>query len=292
MKILFAGDTHGNLGHAQYLVRTAKKEGCDRVFVLGDFGMWEHQKAGVYFLDTLNTYCNVNNIHMYFADGNHDKTSLTVEMYADSRDDEGFMMVRPYIHYAWRGHRWTWDDVKFIALGGAYSVDKDWRLDLEKRYPGKYGGPGSLWFPEEEMSDEDMAAILENTDPVDVIMAHDKPRCSNPGWNRKNITECLPNQDRLQRAVETLNPRFFFHGHLHFSYVEDVQHSVIGSDEPGLMTVVAFDCDPDGASSYGYNKTMSWNWFDTADLKEGKLFPGPEPVDDSEDEPIVVDDNF
>lgn len=275
MKILFAGDTHGNLGHAQYLVRTAKAEGCDRVFVLGDFGMWEHQKDGVRFLNTLDMYCNVNNIRVYFLDGNHDKTSLAVKMYSDDRDDEGFMRVRSYIRYAWRGHRWTWDDVKFIALGGAYSVDKLWRLDMEKRYPGKYGGPESLWFPEEEMSDEDMDAILENTEPVDVLLAHDKPRGSEPGWNRKNFAECLPNQDRLQRAVEALDPKFFLHGHLHYWYTQEMWHSHHGLDDADgahVTTVLALNCDPDGADPHGYTKSQSWAAVDTADVKAGKLW--------------------
>jgi hypothetical protein len=161
---------------------------------------------------------------------------------------------------------------------------------LEARFPGKYPAE-SVWFPEEEMSDKDMAAILENTEQVDVILAHDKPRGSNPGWNRKDIPECWPNQDRLQRAVETLNPKFFFHGHLHYSYIQDIQHSVVGSDEPGVTRVVAFDCDPNAASSYGYHKELSWNSFDTADLKEGRLSsadPYPEP--DLDPEPI--DDDF
>lgn len=275
MKILMAGDTHGNLGHAQYLVRTAKKEGCDRVFVLGDFGAWEHMQDGVKFFNTLSTYCNVNNIRMYFLDGNHDKTSLLLEKYSDDRDDEGFMNVRPYIRYAWRGHRWTWDEVKFIALGGAYSVDKDWRLEEERRHP-KYGGPGSLWFPEEEMSDADMDTILENGEPVDVILAHDKPRGSNPGWNRKDFPECLPNQDRLQRAVEALDPQFFLHGHLHYWYTQEMWHSHHGTDEMDgahVTTVLALQCDPEaGVSTPNYARSQSWVAVDTEDLKKGKLW--------------------
>lgn len=274
MKILFAGDTHGNLGHVQYLVRTAKAEGCDRVFVLGDFGAWEHTSEGVKFFNILDTYCNVNNVRMYFLDGNHDKTSLLEKMYSDARDAEGFMRPRPYIHYAWRGHRWTWDDVKFIALGGAYSVDKEWRLGLEKRYPGKYGGAGSLWFPEEEMSDADMEAILDGAEPVDVILAHDKPRGSNPGWNRKDLYECWPNQDRLQRAVEALDPKFFLHGHLHYWYHEEMWHSYDGPDPAdGAHTthVLGLNCDPDAAEPTSYTKSQSWIVVDTEDLKKGKL---------------------
>lgn len=274
MKILFAGDTHGNIGHVNYLIRTARDEGCDRIFILGDFGYWEHQKAGIHFLDVIGEYAidvsaraEISPIQIYFLDGNHDKTSLLVDKYSERRDDENFMLVRPNIHYAWRGHRWTWDGLKFISLGGAYSVDKAWRLDMEKNYPKKYP-PESVWFPEEEMSDEDMNAILENRELVNVILAHDKPRGSNPGWNRKDFPECLPNQDRLQRAVQRLDPEFFFHGHLHYWYTEDMWHSHDGITRDVHVTrVLGLDCDAGAASSANYTKSRSWIVLDTADLQ-------------------------
>lgn len=271
VKILMAGDTHGHLGHCQYLVRTAKQEKCDRVFVLGDFGAWEHTKDGVRFFDQLDLYCNINNIKIYFVDGNHDKTSLLVEKYDETRDDEGFMIVRPYIRYAWRGHRWTWDEVRFIALGGAYSVDKEWRLDLEARYPGKYGGHGSLWFPEEEMDDYDMSQILQDTSPVDVILAHDKPRGSHPGWNRKDLAEYWPNQDRLQLAVRTLEPTLFMHGHLHYWYRQEMDYSNLAGELKNC-TVWGLNCDPDAADPSRYDKSSSWWALDTEDVRKGTLY--------------------
>lgn len=276
-----AGDTHGSIGHPQYLVRMAKKEECDRVFVLGDFGYWEHQREGVLFLDRLNEYCEEEKqrakaagyntyVTVYFLDGNHDKTSLLLKKYSE-RDDEGFIIVREHIRYAGRGHRWTWDDVRFISLGGAYSVDKAWRLDLEARYPGKYGGPESLWFPEEEMTDQDMVDILQNTEPVDVMLAHDKPRGSVPGWNRKDLSECWPNQNRLQLAVRTLEPKVFLHGHLHYYYQQTMDYGNL-NDEQRQVEVLGLNCDPDGADPKGYSKSSSWAVVDTKDLKAGKLW--------------------
>lgn len=253
MKIIISGDTHMNLPYCQFLVKTAKLIGCDRVFVVGDFGYWEHQYEGIAFLDKLNTFANILNVQVYFLDGNHDKTSLLLEKYQDSPDAEGFLLVRPYIRYAPRGHRWTWDNCRFIALGGAYSVDKFERLSLEARHP-KYGGPESLWFPEEEMSDGDMDQILENQDQVNVILAHDKPRGSNPDWNRKDFVGCLPNQDRLQRAVLALGPRYFFHGHLHYAYEDSIWH---GSERALVKTtVIGLDCDAG-------EQAKAWRLFDT-----------------------------
>ena len=121
------------------------------------------------------------------------------------------------------------------------------------------------------MTDEDMARILEeDPSPVHVILAHDKPRGSNPRWNRKNIEPCIPNQDRLQRAVEALNPKYFFHGHLHYAYVDDVLHSTTVDEGPSVTRVVALMCDPT-FNPYGkWPGHKSWCVYDTdRDVEEG-----------------------
>jgi predicted phosphodiesterase len=265
VKILLAGDTHGDISHCQYLVLKALTNECDRVFILGDFGYWEHQKAGVRFLDQLNEYASGLDVPVYFLDGNHDKTSLLMDRYGDLRDEEGFVIVRPHVLYAPRGHRWTWDNgVRFIALGGAYSVDKDWRLQQEELYPDEWP-PESLWFPEEEMSDEDMDHFLEDRTQVDVMLAHDKPRSSSPKWNRKDLLECLPNQDRMQRAMRALRPKAYFHGHLHYFYTDEVWYGHDGPTQDMVTTkVMGLLCNPEAGDSTYVNKSLSWQVLDTA----------------------------
>jgi hypothetical protein len=234
--------------------------GCDRVFVVGDFGYWEHMEQGIRFLDDVNLSA-ADDITVYFLDGNHDKTSLLLETYdsPEFTDPEGFLMVRSHVKYARRGHRWTWDGCRFIALGGAYSVDKFNSLEREK----KDYGPETLWFPEEQMTDGDMDEFLQDASPVDVILAHDKPRGSDPGWNRKMYVECMPNQDRLQRAVEVLDPKYYVHGHLHYPYVNPMQHSHAGTGDMRVTIVVGLDCD-----GFAGEKDQSWSLFDTDMVKD------------------------
>lgn len=263
-----AGDTHGNLAHSTYLVMTALANDCDRVFVLGDFGFWEHTKKGVKFLDSLNEYAAERNVVVYFLDGNHDKTSLLVERYSDQVDDEGFLLVRPNIRYAGRGHRWTWDSVRFASFGGAYSVDKEWRLHEEEFNAGKYGFKEGdrefLWFPEEEFSDEEMDLWLEDDSHVDVILAHDKPRGANPKWNRKDFVECVPNQDRLMRACRVLRPSLFMHGHLHHFYTDEMWYGAGPYSRMHVTKVVGLLPDPEAGDSGHYpNKKLSWQVLDT-----------------------------
>lgn len=256
MKILIAGDTHGNLEHWRYLINTAHDLRISTVVQVGDFGYWEHMPEGVKFLDRLNAYASPRGIQIHFLDGNHDKTSLLIDRYDPPQylNPNGSLRIRTNINYLPRGLRWTWGDTRFIALGGAYSVDKAYRLRLERdqRAPERY------WFPEEEMTDEDMATILLDTEGVEVILAHDKPRASNPMWNRKAFAECLPNQDRLQLAVNTLKPKLFVHGHLHYRYTDTIR-----SGDDTWTKVEGLHCDPEGTMHWPYDPTESWLLFDS-----------------------------
>lgn len=281
MKILIAGDTHMDLEHLQYLITIASVEADARVFVLGDFGYWEHIPNGVTFLDELEAYAGGRDVRVYFLDGNHDKTSLILDKYSDSPDEEGFLRVREHVRYAPRGHRWVWGGSSFIALGGAYSVDKAHRLRWEKalRAPA-----GSSWFPEEEMSNEDMDRILEGGRFrffVDVILAHDKPRDSEPGWNRKDLDACLPNQERLQRAIRTLQPFHFFHGHLHHRYTQDMDYYALDGNVLEVQ-VHGLSCNPDatGLRKSGFEQQLeSWVVYDT--VSRLVIMGGPEDLVDN-----------
>lgn len=255
------GDLHGNTGHALDLLRVAVREDCERMFVLGDFGAWEHTAAGRRYFDVVDRAARKAKVRVYFLDGNHDKSSLLHELYGSEPDDEGFLVCRKNLRYAPRGHRWSWAGTRFAAFGGAYSVDKAPRLAAEaqrarkaerRRQFGSARRPvteGTLWFPEEQMTDDECDALLAaDPTPVDVLLTHDKPRAAEPAWNRKNLPECLPNQERIQRVVDTLRPRLLLHGHLHFRY----------TDQLGGTRVEGLGADPDASQPVGYQSSDSW----------------------------------
>ncbi|MEV6429297.1 metallophosphoesterase [Nocardia sp. NPDC051463] len=264
--VLMTGDLHGNTDHAVRLVGIAVRQECERMFVLGDFGAWEHTPDGRRYFDVVNRVARKRRVHVYFLDGNHDKTSLIHELYDEKADDDGFLVCRSNIRYAPRGHRWVWGETRFAAFGGAYSVDKPWRLAKEaqvernaarRRRFGSSRHPvtaGKLWFPEEQMPDEEFdAALAADPTPVDVLLAHDKPRDSTPDWNRKNLPECLPNQDRVQRAVNTLRPGLMLHGHLHYRYTDTIR---CGADR--WTRVEGLGADPEASHPRDYAPDQSW----------------------------------
>jgi predicted phosphodiesterase len=275
--LLLAGDTHGNTSHVRYLIDVAHRHGIDRIFQVGDFGAWEHVPDGRAFFDNVDKYARRRGVTVYWLDGNHDKTSLILERYGNELDDEGFLRCRENVRYAPRGHRWTWGGVRFIALGGAYSVDKPWRVKEERakahalaEKAARYGSgkstdtTGTLWFPEEELTDAELAAALADPTPVDVMLTHDKPRAADPQWNRKDLAECWPNQDRIQAAVRALRPRLLVHGHLHYPYRDQIR-----SSGDAWTTVIGLDADPAAADHAGYDKADSWMVLDLAEVAQG-----------------------
>jgi calcineurin-like phosphoesterase family protein len=280
MRILLAGDTHGNTGHVRRLLDAAVELDIDVIFQLGDFGYWEHESSGVRYLDAVNRSARSRGVDVYFLDGNHDKTSLLMESYGDRRDEHGFVIVRPRVRYAPRGHRWSWLGTRFLAFGGALSLDREPRLAEERRRYEKAlrkesfrlgaGRPaaripdfaGTLWFPEEEADDADVDAILTDRTSVDVLLTHDKPLRTAPEFNRKGDPRCLPNQERVQRLVDAYRPTLAAHGHLHFRYTEELPHP-----DGSFTRVEGLAADP--AASYdvpGYRVPASWLVVDLADL--------------------------
>jgi hypothetical protein len=104
------------------------------------------------------------------------------------------------------------------------------------------------------MTDAQFMAILDaDSSPVDVILSHDKPRGSNPGWNRKDFLECLPNQNRIQHALVELKAKRLYHGHLHYPYTDRIPTS-----DGRYAWIFGLDCDPSAAGHPNYRKEDSW----------------------------------
>lgn len=260
MRLLIAGDTHGNSEFiANYLYPCAADSGCDMIVQVGDFGYWEHDPTDT-FLDQVDAAAHTFGIPFYWLRGNHDNIRHCRSRYTLA-DFEGFVICRDNVRHIPDGHVWTWGGHRFRAFGGAYSVDKSWRIEREKKLnrqaAAREGGrrdaglapqairnyTGWLWFPEEQMSDADMRAFLTaDSDPVDVILSHDKPLNAAPrhlpGWT--NLPGTVENQERLQLALDTHHPRLWVHGHLHIPYTDRVEST----------TVVGLGCDDQAAGRF------------------------------------------
>lgn len=228
--VLVAGDTHGDLGWIKVLVREAAAQDCSLILQVGDFGYWEHAGRGRDFLDRAEALLEKAGIDLWWIDGNHENHTLLRAMY-QPRDD-GLCEVRPHILYVPRGHRWTWQGVTFLGLGGAFSVDKRWRIE------------GESWWPEETITEGDVHRATEGG-AVDVVVSHDCPwgiDCmgSETVGDKDAWPESEANRRRLLAVVNEVKPRLLFHGHYHHRHTA----TLTGRDFATRIEGLGRDGDP------------------------------------------------
>lgn len=205
MKILLAGDTHADLFWWEYLIDAARHFECELIFQLGDFGYFEGDPLYREYLDELSVMLRDADLMAYFLDGNHEDHPRLWRRYKPKAD--GFANVRPHLRYAPRGHCWTWDDVKFLSLGGAYSIDKADRTE------------GIDWFPEEMTTDEDVVRACSHGF-VDVLLSHDAPMGANVPHIIPDIPQSNENREKIREVVFNTLPVIVAHGHYHRRYTD------------------------------------------------------------------------
>lgn len=214
-KILLAGDWHGNTSAARRAIDYALRHGCSKIVQLGDFGYWEHTSEGARYLWKLERMLGSADVELYFVDGNHDNHPLLWRMYPPL--ENGFSKVREQLFYCPRGHRWEWDGVRFLACGGAYSIDKDRRLASEH----KLKKPRTRWWPTEMIRPEDIERSSLGG-KVDVVFSHDCPAgVEIPGihaMDKQIFPDSNMNREYLRRVVLNTKPRLICHGHYHVRY--------------------------------------------------------------------------
>jgi hypothetical protein len=221
MKILVAGDTHGNTRWTNTLVGHAVDQQAEIMVVVGDFGLWDHGFEGMEFLDSVNVTLRNHNRMLIWTDGNHENHDR-LEWYRlrNPRSTKGLVYIRSNILYSPRGNAWTWDKKRFMTVGGAVSIDKDWRLQAERtRY-----GARTLWWPGEQLTDPEADGIVKATEsptwkPVDYLFTHDCLTNAPFKYRLKEDPESQAHRQKMDRVVKAIRPRWMFHGHMHERYV-------------------------------------------------------------------------
>jgi len=206
-RLLVAGDTHGNYLHwKNVLLPAAREHQVDGIVQLGDFGYWPLTGEGLNYLAWLSAELDDDDLQVIFVDGNHEDHKALRQLPA--RPD-GFVEVTDRILWAPRGQRWTWQGVRFLALGGAYSIDRhDRKLDS-----GRWG-----WFKEEVITPE-QAKLAIAGGPADVLLTHDAPLGALPQVTTYGPVKFLPgvqqSAGRGREVADATKPKLLLHGHWH-----------------------------------------------------------------------------
>lgn len=244
------GDVHGNMAWMQFALHEFHEKGITTVLQVGDFGIY-NSINGHFFLKKANLLAKHYDITLYVVPGNHEDWDY-INSYTDGKDE--WVKLRERILLAPRGLRWTWNDTSFVALGGAPSVDRAWRVSRQ-------GVNKSLWWPEEAITQDDVDKVAGDG-YADVMVAHDAPFvpsidhriAGNPmGFKHEDLVYAAEGRALMDQAFKAVKPKVFLHGHYHFlvnDIVDDThilgldcdgQNYSLGALYLGKVTATAWD---------------------------------------------------
>lgn len=229
------GDWHRNLIYAISCLDVLATHNIRVVLHLGDFLHYGDNQERDAFLDNLNSVCKSNSQILAFIDGNHEDFPYLKQF---PFNEDGVAEIRENIFYLPRTHTWEWNDIKFMALGGAPSINKN---DLIK---------GVSWFPDELITQKEYTKA-EQESSIDVLLAHDCPKgVSIPeldnsklprSW-RKELLHTDTQRQRLYNLCEKIRPAYLFHGHYHRDYHSTLTYP-LQEGRSNITEVWGKDCD-------------------------------------------------
>lgn len=228
--IALAGDWHGNLPWALKMITFARDNGATMIVHLGDFGFWRADPGTRKYLARTTRLLEQLDMKLIFVDGNHEDHTRLDALPIDP--DNGLREISDRIWHLPRGFRWSWHGQVWMALGGAHSVDRSWRVE------------GKSWWPREFLSYAEIEHA-KRAGRVDVMVTHDcpdgvdVPSLRGPSeWPEFDLACSLAHRQMLGDVVRTVRPSVLYHGHHHCRY-DDVLRQV-----DGTATVVhGLDCD-------------------------------------------------
>ena len=210
------GDTHREFEKVYELCGNNDTTEDDVLIILGDVG--------------INFYCDSKDvalknelsqlpITLFCIHGNHEERPFNLD-YEEKEWNEGIVYYEeeyPNLLFAKDGEIYNIDGNKCVVIGGAYSVDKYYRLVN-----------GIEWFEDEQPSDEIKDYVEKKLDEadwsVDFVFSHTVPYDYRPTWNFipgldesrvDNSTE-----EWLQEIENKLSYKEWFAGHFHVDSTE------------------------------------------------------------------------
>lgn len=218
----YYGDIHGNVRSVLSAIQHYGIEPGDTVVLLGDVG--------------INYYGNANGdrgpkkllnrtgITFFCIHGNHERRPDTLPYYHTSVWRGGSVFVEdefPNLMFAKDGEVYDFDGPKAIVIGGAYSVDKYYRL-----------ARGVDWFADEQPSEETKQYVEQQLEKlgwkIDIVLTHTCPakyipvEAFLPGLDQSTVDRST--EDWLDTIEDRLSYSVWFCGHWHIDKSIDKLH--------------------------------------------------------------------
>ena len=210
------GDTHREFEKVYELCENNDTTEDDVLIILGDVG--------------INFYCDSTDvalknelsqlpITLFCIHGNHEERPFNLD-YEEKEWNEGIVYYEeeyPNLLFAKDGEIFNIDGNKCLVLGGAYSVDKYYRLTNHLE-----------WFEDEQPSDEIKDYVEKKLDEadwsVDFVFSHTVPYGYMPTWafipGLKQSEVDNSTEEWLQEIENKLSYKEWFAGHFHVDSTE------------------------------------------------------------------------
>ena len=220
-----AGDWHGNLLWADKALRELARLGVTTVYHLGDFGIWPGP-SGKRYITQVAVLCEALGITLVVTPGNHEDWDRIDALHTHR---EGPVEIAAHIWLLPRGYRWTHAGRSFVSLGGAPSIDYEYRT-LNRD-----------WWLGEQIP-VDVAEQVAAAGHAEIMLAHDAgsvcvPKVAkiiggNPfGWSDSARQYADEGRKRIDTAYNGVKPRLYAHGHYH------VVDDAYGPDDERLLSL-------------------------------------------------------
>ena len=153
--------------------------------------------------------------YIYCVRGNHEERPENIRTMIKEWDSNvcGFVYMEhdfPLIRYFIDGETYLINGLRTLVLGGAYSIDKHYRLTF-----------GCKWFKNEQLSADEMDAISKKYkgDRFNLILAHTCPRSWQPtdlflsGVSQSSVDTSM--EDWMEEFKDTIDFDHWLFGHYH-----------------------------------------------------------------------------
>jgi len=212
MNYYITGDTHGSFTRVALFCSKANTQKEDVLVILGDAGInyWGNEKD-----HNFKKMLSQLPITLLCLHGNHEMRPETIDSYHAESFCGGEVYVEdefPNIKFAKDGQIYTLNGKRYLAIGGAYSVDKFYRLIM-----------GRKWFsdeqPSEEVKSEVEKVLCNNNWTIDGILSHTCPlkyeptEVFLPGIDQSTVDKTT--EEWLDKIENKLEYSKWYCGHYH-----------------------------------------------------------------------------
>lgn len=218
MSYYISGDCHGEFRTIEIFCRYNKTSDEDVMILLGDVGLnffLNHED------EDRKLWLSKRPLTFLCIQGNHEERPFNIDSYLEKEWHGGIVYYEqayPDLLFAKDGEIYDLDGKKAVVIGGAYSIDKYYRL--EKGYP---------WFPDEQPSDEIKIYVEEQLEKcnwkVDYVFSHTCPLSIMPtdlfldSFAQDTIDNST--EEWLEKIYKKLDFGKWYFGHFHENRVSD-----------------------------------------------------------------------